>query len=285
VKRFSPSWFRTNLRAASLAVRTKATWRRRAGSARPHSLPAPLIVSLTSYPPRFPTLGLTLRCLLSQTIKADSTILWVGFDSVKALPEDVVALARDGLEIRASADIGPYQKLVPALESHPDAFIVTADDDVYYGPRWLEDLVKATGGERRHEVLCHRPHRVAVGDDGRPLPYGRWTHEIAESAASPPVFPTGVGGVLYPPGTLPPETLDVRTFRRLCPNDDLWFYWCGRRNGSVSRKIGPRRPLTAWIGSQKVALYAKNVVANDLAIDALVTHFGFPPRGRDRVNA
>jgi hypothetical protein len=43
----------------------------------PHNLPGELIVSLTSYPDRFPTLHKTVRSLLSQDMLADRTILWV----------------------------------------------------------------------------------------------------------------------------------------------------------------------------------------------------------------
>jgi len=62
-------------------------------------------------------------------------------------------------EIRASSvewQICPnwrsYKKMVPALLEAPGAYIVTADDDVYYPADWLEKLVAhACAG-----VVCHR---------------------------------------------------------------------------------------------------------------------------------
>ncbi|HEX3066863.1 MAG TPA: hypothetical protein VHQ39_15330, partial [Dongiaceae bacterium] len=46
-------------------ARLQIRWRwQRQHEARPHGLPARLIVSLTSHEPRFATLHLSLRCLL-----------------------------------------------------------------------------------------------------------------------------------------------------------------------------------------------------------------------------
>src|SRR5579864_6248399 len=102
---------------------------RRSGT--PHGLPGTLVVSLTSYPPRFPTVALTLRCLLTQSIKPDHVILWIAHADEARLPPEVLALRALGLEIRSTEDLRSFKKIVPALRDFPDAFIVTADDDVY----------------------------------------------------------------------------------------------------------------------------------------------------------
>jgi hypothetical protein len=275
-RRITVQWLLGNSRAVLAAWMTKATWRLRPRRGRAHGLPGILIVSLTSYRPRFGTIASTLRCLLSQSVKPDAVILWVGYGDVPHLPAEVRAFAAQGLEIRATEDLGPHTKLVPALAAYPDAFIATADDDVRYGRRWLEDLVGGYAGDPR-EIVCHRAHRVRLDEAGRPLPYGDWEHEIAACDPSPLVMPTGVGGVLYPPHVFPAGTLDAAAFRATAPtNDDLWFYWCGRRNGAVYKKIGARRPVVAWTGSQGVSLYAINVVKNDRQIEALMAMYGFP---------
>ncbi len=59
---------------------------------RHHGLPNPLVVSLTSYPPRFPTLHLTLMTLLSQQVLPDRVVLYVFEGDHASLPRDVVAL-------------------------------------------------------------------------------------------------------------------------------------------------------------------------------------------------
>lgn len=242
------------------------------------TLPAPLYVSLTSHPGRFATLGTTLKCLLMQSWTPAGVILWIAHEELAALPPDVRELERFGLQIRPCQNLRSYKKIIPALAQQPDAFWVTADDDCYYGPRWLERLVRAWKPYAR-EVICHRAHRLRMDDRGSPLPYAKWDLELRSASVHPLNFMTGVGGVLYPPGSLPPETLDETLFRRLCAGcDDIWLWWMLRRRGYWVRKVGgPWNPIH-WPGTQTTSLYEANVVdgGNDLAVRNMIEHFGLP---------
>jgi hypothetical protein len=253
-------------------------WRERRSPAKPHGLPGRLIISLTSLRRRFRSLHCSLKCLLDQSVAADAVILWLSETDLAQLPANVTSLRPAGLTIRTTADIGSYCKIIPALEAFPDAYIVTADDDAYYGHRWLEELVREVRlGER--QVICHRAHGVRMGADGLPLPYVQWEYELRRPEASRRVFPTGVGGVLYPPGIFHRDVLDPSLYRTLCPTaDDLWLYWMALRGGATFRKVGPRRPMSLWPGSQRVNLSQINVLrqGNDRQIGNLVTRFEFP---------
>ncbi len=255
-------------------------WRRRAPS-RAHGLSRRLIVSLTSYPPRFPTLAYTLKCLLSQSVRPDALVLWLAAPDIAKLPHEVRRMQAHGLTIEKAPDLRSYKKILPALEQFPDANIVTADDDVYYWRTWLEDLID--GGVRSNEVRCHRAHRIRLTEDGYPRPYIEWKFDTAAGPASSLTFATGVGGVLYPAGSLHRDVLDVATYQRLCPhNDDLWLYWQARRVGSKVMKVGPHRRFVPWAGSQQVALQHDNldpVNGNDPQIARLIAHYGWPIRG------
>jgi hypothetical protein len=261
------------------AARLRLAWRwQRRREPRRHNLPARLIVSLTSHEPRFATLHLSLRCLLDQTVRPDAIILWIDEAAMRLLPHNVVTLCDAGLTIAAKPDIGSYGKIMPALEADPAAFIVTADDDAYYHRTWLEELVVAVRpGER--QVICHRAHRIEVGSDGLPLPYDRWTFDLKAPEVSRRVFPTGVGGVLFPPGIFHPDALDRALYRTLCPTaDDLWLFWMALRNGARFRKIGRRRLVPLWPRSQRINLYRINVTqgGNDRQMAKLIERFGFP---------
>jgi len=244
-----------------------------------HDLETPVVVSLTSYPPRFATLGATLRSLLDQTALADRTVLWIAHADFALLPRDVLSLERHGLEIRQCEDIGPYKKLVPALQAFPDATIITADDDVYYPPDWLESLL-GRAGEKPGCVLAHRVHRARLGSDGRLTPYQTWTMAVTDTADSPPdclVFPTGDCGILYPPGSLDPRVTDAALFMALCPRaDDLWFFWMARLAGTGHRGMGHAAHYLTWEGTQEVALCVANWLGNgnDPQIAAMEDHFG-----------
>jgi hypothetical protein len=266
--RVKPRW-------ATLSIAARWMLRR---TGKPHGLTSELIVSLTSYPPRFGTLALTLRCLLTQTVRPDRVILWVAEKDRPLLPSGIAGLQHFGLDIRSLNDIGPYKKIIPALRAFPGATIVTADDDLYYWPRWLEELVEGGNG-RPKLVVCHRAHKIELDSGGHPLPYRQWRQDVERRYESTELFPTGVGGVLYPPESLAPEVLDENVFLSLCPsNDDLWLYWMGRRSGTRYKTIAHRRDLIFWAGSQDVGLFQQNVLLdkNDEQFGNLVERFGFP---------
>lgn len=248
----------------------------------PHDLPGELIVSLTSFPARFGTLHLTVRSLVNQDVAADRVILWLAEGDLDQLPFRVKRLRRKGLDIRPVPDLRSYKKLVFALDAFPNAYIVTADDDVFYPPHWLGNLV--SGAHEGTDILCHRAHRIPGHDDVGLPPYAEWEWDVADEAARRPsrdLVPTGVGGVLYPPGALHRDVTDERSFRELAPTaDDLWFYWMARRAGTTHRKVGPVFDQLIWPGSQAESLYALNVVdpeaANDVQARNLFRSYGDP---------
>lgn len=243
-----------------------------------HGLDGDLIVSLTSYPPRFSTLHLTLACLLDQSVKADRTILWVARADMSLLPDAVRQLEVGGLEIRGCEDLRSYKKLIPALEAYPGAFIVTADDDLYYPRDWLEVLVKGVV-RSTPAIVCRRAHRLVRSDGGRLAPYAMWEADVQDGKARTPSFdimPTTGAGALYPPRSLHEMVADRLTFERLCPDsDDLWFYWCARMAGTAVKKVGGRMRLITWRESQETALWESNQrEGNDRMVRALEAEFG-----------
>jgi hypothetical protein len=257
-------------------------WTSKLGAGRRHGLPSQLIVSLTSYPARFGTLHLTLLSLLQQGVMPDKLLLWIAHDDMAKLPGEVRALERDGLIIRECDDLKSYKKLIPAVEVFPDAFIATADDDVYYPPQWLGEMVDQW--QAHPSIACHRAHRLVRSPDGGIAPYLSWEVDVQDGQArqrSADVLPTGAGGVLYPPQSLDPRVTDRGLFQRLCPGgDDLWFYWCARMAGTPIRKVGGRMKIITWAGSQDESLWADNREGgNDRMIRALIDEFGIESLG------
>lgn len=246
---------------------------------RPHHLPGKLVVSLTSYPPRFTTLALTLRTLLRQTVKADHTILWIAHADLPLLPPDVVALQRSGLEIRSADDIRSYKKIIPALDAFPDAFICTVDDDFDIWPTWLEQLIEGQDLTDR-VVSCHRAHEITFDAQGRLNPYSHWIHNTAFRGKSRRLFPTGGLGALYPPGTLAHSAEDRAAALERCPNaDDVWLFWMGQKNGVHYRTVGQHRSeFTTWPDSQEISLWAQFNVngGNDVQMSNMAAKYGYP---------
>ncbi|MFD2239240.1 glycosyltransferase [Aureimonas populi] len=249
---------------------------------KPHTLDAPLIVTLTSYPLRFPTLGSTIRSLLDQTIRPDRTILWIAEGDLAELPPEVLSLKAFGLEIRTCADLRSYKKLIPALHAFGPSYFVTADDDVYYPPHWLEGLVSQVYAHGPH-VVAGRAHLLRLDASGRALPYLEWdlqTSHIRAPSDETRIFPTGVGGVLYPPNGFADAVLDEAAFMRLCPQgDDIWFFWMARLAGTPQIQAEARFHILSWPQSQSVALFHENVYKdqNNIQIRSMEEAYGLVP--------
>ncbi len=244
---------------------------------RPHALPETLVVSLTSYPPRFPTLAKTLRSLLRQTIRPDRMVLWIAHADFELLPQEVLDLQSRGLEIRLTEDRRSYKKILPALDAFPAAFICTADDDMYYWPTWLEELVDGVE-EGGSIVPCHRALEIAFDSEGRLKSYLEWDLDVVRREESERFFAVGVGGILYPPGILNHDATDRDFALTLCPfEDDVWLFWMARRNGARYKTIGHHRAFLNWRGSQEQGLWEENQKGrSDVQIRRLIDKYGFP---------
>lgn len=243
-----------------------------------HRLPKELIISLTTYGLRFNTLPMTLRCLMTQTVRPDKVILWVAQEDSHLITAKVEYFTSFGLEIRLCEDLKSYKKIIPALVGYPNAFIVTADDDLYYHRKWLEELVSEYSASRP-EIICHRARQVKQDKKGKLLSYGDWPELKEATLNSEYLFPTSGAGALYPPGCFHNDVVNSELFTQLSPNaDDLWLYWMHRLNGYNGRKIGKSRRLISWPGSQKISLKETNLYAggNDQQIVSLTEHYGVP---------
>jgi hypothetical protein len=267
------------LKLRSALYRAKVYIRWIAKGARPaNKVSIDLIVSLTSYPPRYAALALTLRCLLTQSLVPDRVILWVTPDDLPLLPDNVRQLTAHGLEIFPCDELGSYKKIIPALVRFPKAAIVTADDDLYYASDWLAQLV-AEWEKRPQVIACHRAHHIHRTAAGLFHPYGQWEHNIAGCDAGPNIFPTSGGGALYPPGSLHEDVARAELFLKLCPNaDDVWLYWMARRAGWAGCKFGPPHRLIEWNVASPSALWLENLNqgGNDRKIAAVRATIGPP---------
>lgn len=198
-----------------------------APKARPHKLPGRLIVSLTSYPPRFRTLSRTLRSLARQTVKPDAIILWIAHEDYQSLPLSVRRVHK--IDIRKCPNLRSLKKIVPALEAYPDAFIATADDDLYYPTDWLERLIVGSGtGISAMSVI----EPIWNGDA-----YLRRNDWLINEQGPFLIAGTG-GGALFPPKSLHPDVADFETFDRIAGTcDDSWIAWQAARAGTPIVKV------------------------------------------------
>jgi hypothetical protein len=166
---------------------------------RAHGLPHPIIVSLTSYPPRFPTAHLTIKTLLSQSIRPDKVILWLYEPDLAQLPECIKQLQGKRFEVRTvNRDLRSHKKIVPAVKVFSESYIVTADDDIYYNYDWLAELIKHHDSSEKC-LTGHRGHKITYDNFGSINKYVDWRWRIGGLQKGRDVFLTSGGGILFPP--------------------------------------------------------------------------------------
>lgn len=185
-----------------------------------------IVVSLTSYPARIAMVSECIKTLLNQTVKPDHIFLSLAKEQFpnneEDLPQNLLELKKYGLEIIWCDDCKSYKKLVPIYEKWKAHIIVTADDDNYYSPNWLELLLKGYE-EYPSCIQCNVVTKFSFDCDRNFywIPGGR------EFYTGPSFLNklVGCGGVLYPPNSLYKDIDNSDLFMKLAPtNDDQWFW-------------------------------------------------------------
>jgi hypothetical protein len=214
--------------------------------------------------------------LLRQSVRAGKVILWLARGT--AIPPLLRRLQDNGLDIRFCKDMRAYTKLIPALAEFPGDILITADDDVYYPKRWLEGLKKAYMNDPS-KIYCYRAHEIVVDEDGNIAPYNAWKHCMKNNSRAGRLFPTGVGGILYPPRSLGDLCLREEEFMKLAPDgDDIWFWAMAKCMGTKHEVIGNgrmRRIINVDPDEASKGLCLENVYngGNDRQLKAILERF------------
>ncbi|WBM79379.1 hypothetical protein KIV56_13365 [Cryobacterium breve] len=247
------------------------------------------IVSLTTYPARIRSVHLTLRSILKQSLSADSIYLVLSSlefpggepDLPKTLRRLVLA-SKGRITIQYTPDNKrSFKKLLPVLEVHPGATVITADDDVLYRRSWMKELDSA-GKQFPGSVVGTRGTLIGCSGETA-LPYTEWRPAPVDRP-SHQIFLTGRGGILYPPGSLDERVFEWETASSLCASaDDIWFKAMASLAGAPAVKIDTGREYPSNGATQGTALWRSNVSRNenDAAFKAVVDHFNLWPMYSD----
>jgi hypothetical protein len=233
------------------------------------------ILSLTTHPPRFGTLGRFFE-LLQGTELFDKVVLWIAHEDVNDF-ECIANTIPSFIEVRNCQDLGPGKKLIPALLEYPNDKIITIDDDLLYERSTFIETLKISESHPL-EIIAGRTHYVTYDDSGKINPYGLWKFEYSESdEASEFLFPTTGGITLFPPKSLHPDVTNFEQYLELTRfQDDLWFWVQAKRNGTLVRRVPGRRPISSIDGTQSDGLWEtmNSKGGNDLALLRLVHQYG-----------
>lgn len=198
-------------------------------------------VSLTTFPDRIRYVYKTIYSLMNQDIKPNGILLWLSTlqfpNKERDLPKELLELKPLGLTINwVNEDYRSYKKLIYALESYPDSFLVTADDDLYYPTYWLNRLISSYD-ECPNAVHCHLTTEMTISDDNT-IQFKDRYGTSGDGSLSFMNKILGGSGTLYPPHSLYKDTTRSDYFMELAPtNDDIWFWAMAVMNGYKIRWI------------------------------------------------
>lgn len=237
-----------------------------------------VIISLTSFPERLPKLHNCIHSLLNQSVRAEKIILYLTHEECNedSIPSHLRRLQSKGLEIRfVDKNARSLNKICHALTDFPDKTIITCDDDKLYPLNMLERLI-STAKAYPHCIVCNRSRRIVFDADGKPIPYKEWPAcELVGPSSE--ILPMGVGGILYPAGSLHPNVLDIDLYMRLsATSDDLWLKIMSLRQGTQCVQVNPKRSaypsIPFWQG-QKLSPANIWKGGNDQNLASLLAHF------------
>jgi hypothetical protein len=218
------------------------------------------VVSLTTFPARISGVYATIESMAAGSLRPSEVVLWLSADELRgmALPAPLRRLQRRGLRIEVvEENYRSANKLVHALRRYPERAIVVADDDVYYPKHWLMGLC-AVAATARDAIVAHNCNYLHRRPNGRLCTYREAIDEETDRRVpSYGLLGLGVGGVLYPPGSVAGIVHDRALFYELCmTNDDLWFKAASLLQGTKTRAVQARNApaLLTRFGSQRVAL-------------------------------
>lgn len=177
---------------------------------------------MTSYGNRIQTvLPYALYSLFNQKVLPDMIVLWL--DRSTLITPILKGFQKKGLQIRFCKDFKSYNKLIHSLICFPNDVIVTIDDDTYYQTNWFKEL-KLSYMKNPKKIHFNRAHEIKV-QGKHIMPYRDWRFCVTKNFNYDLLFPTGVGGVLYPPDSLSEICTDESEFLDLAPQaDDIWFW-------------------------------------------------------------
>lgn len=236
----------------------------------------PVVVSLTTIASRLNKVHITLRSVMSQSVKPKKIILWINEHDQNKIPRSLHKLTGDLLEIRTTPHTSSHKKLIPSLLAFPDDIIVTCDDDLIYEKDWLKNLYD-THINYPNDIIGHKARRIRVDEQNKAQDYRRW--EYTEENDLKRNLLIGEGGILYPPHSLHALVTDYELALKITPkSDDLWFKAMALKNNTGARlcdKISKR--FIPIAGTQKISLKKINVGQNmnAMQLDNLIEYFNF----------
>lgn len=235
---------------------------------------ADYVVSLTTYPARVGNVWRVIEMAANQRgIKEKYAIclylIKSEFEGID-LPAKIKELQARGLTVKFNEEnLKCHNKYFYAFRDYPEETIVTIDDDLQYNHHSISGLIKKNK-EYPDCIIYNRGNRILKNE-----PYNNWPFVENLTCPQHDVFPTGVGGVLYPPHCCNRFVTDMEVIKKTCLRaDDLWLNFMSRLNHTKVVQTGLKSTYMVLPDtSQQTALWLVNndvvQVGNDVQINEI----------------
>lgn len=233
-----------------------------------------VIVSLTTFPARINNVWKVIGTLLLQKQENIRIILWLSREEFpfEVIPKKLKKLCKHGLEIKFVDDnLRSHQKYYYAFREFPKNIVITVDDDIFYPSNLITILMKEHV-KNPNCIICHRGYEMTFDDKQKLNKYSKWSQVSIFHEPRFNIMPTGVSGVLYPPGSYHKKIFDINAIKNVCfLADDLWLNFMCRLQGTKVVHSGFLYGLITIISSQEISLMSKNVNEglNDMQIQSI----------------
>lgn len=224
-----------------------------------------LVVSLTTYKKRIDHAHISIESIFDQKLMPNLVVLWLSKEEFneKNIPIKIKRLESRGLLIKyVDENIKSYKKLFYTLKQYKTSTIITIDDDTIYLKNFLKNLYSAHK-DNNNCVVANRCSKILKINDSVIDDYSKWP-AITSPGKSYNFFPTGMGGILYPPDILSNEAVEKKLFLNLCEDaDDIWFKAMSLLNKKKVFCTGKTDDFISLKKLQKNALWKKNILKNE----------------------
>lgn len=195
-----------------------------------------VVVSMTTYKERLKS-GSTdqaVKSIVEQSVLPDKILLYIDSWDEEYLTDYLKELSETGaIEIRKTDEkIKPHKKYFYAMKEFRNYAVVTVDDDKVYPKDMLKELMFSY--LRFPDcVIARRVHLMTPNGKGGVSSYSTWRKEYTGRIHYPSMnlFPTGVGGILYPPDILGISDKNLEEIEKYVNVDDIYLKLIEQRKG------------------------------------------------------
>lgn len=233
------------------------------------------VATLTSHPPRFKTLPLSLQSIIEQDLPPKKIVLnlYEGDLHLESVPEIIQSWQSEYFAISIHREnLRSHLKYYHTLERFPNDNILIVDDDIVYGPSLFKELWNEHK-QNPNAIICGS-NRVISIENGNINPYQQWKYARRGSSNDRIIMCTS--GVLLPPNSLNKEVSNSETFMKLSlTTDDLWLTLMARLENTPIVGLGysPRDYKEIYIRKDRPLWAYNKQGADDKNWNMLLSHY------------